>query len=474
MSMTLTVTYDATLARVVINATGMAFANISTLERSSNGGVTWTIVRGAAEVAVTAGAIAELYDYEFTPGVVNQYRLTSYETDDVDFVAAGVAATGNNASVSPAFPAGIRAGDTLMILASIRNSPTGTPNTPAGYTLAANAGSLRLFTKRYDGSESAKTVTFTGGVANADTIAQYAALRRAAVTPLSTNTVANTSAQNVNRPTILAAMLTDEVQALIFGAWKQDDSSAFAMSGPTSTIGYTSTTTGDDASQKWEYLLDNTLAGSVASSFTVTGGASAISLSLIAAFGHADFFEQATQSITPTVDEVWLKSTTRPFLNRTVQVVNGPTVSITRPARNGINEVKGRTLPVGVSDVRSSRRTTVQVRTETADDGQTMEYIVASGDIMFVQVPYGCRTVQSGYFLIGDVDEAFHPLRVNRRTFTLPMTEIAAPGPYVAAAESSWASVLAAYGSWAEVLADNPTWADLLARRGQPSEVIVE
>ena len=60
----------------------------------------------------------------------------------------------------------------------------------------------------------------------------------------------------------------------------------------------------------------------------VTGGASAISRGLVVAFAHADYLNQQTASITPTLgtdcgdSAIWLKSIARPFLNQRVTVIN--------------------------------------------------------------------------------------------------------------------------------------------------------
>lgn len=70
--MTLTLTYDEQLARVQIQGTGYADGFV-TVERSINQ-LLWGTVRGGLIVAVAGGAFL-LDDYEFTDGVQNYYRV---------------------------------------------------------------------------------------------------------------------------------------------------------------------------------------------------------------------------------------------------------------------------------------------------------------------------------------------------------------------------------------------------------------
>ena len=70
-----TVTYNNTLARVELAGSGFDPFTTVLIERSDNL-ITWTTVRGAAELELNAGAFT-LNDYEFTNGVLNTYRITT-------------------------------------------------------------------------------------------------------------------------------------------------------------------------------------------------------------------------------------------------------------------------------------------------------------------------------------------------------------------------------------------------------------
>lgn len=69
--MTITLTYDETLSRVVITGSDLP-DGVARIERSING-LLWTTVRGGASIEITAGGF-ELYDYEFIACTENFYR----------------------------------------------------------------------------------------------------------------------------------------------------------------------------------------------------------------------------------------------------------------------------------------------------------------------------------------------------------------------------------------------------------------
>lgn len=179
-----------------------------------------------------------------------------------------------------------------------------------------------------------------------------------------------------------------------------------------------------------------------------------------------------TATITPVIGGVWLKSIARPYLNRlvTVQEYSSPQ----RKSRAGVFDVAGRTMPVVVSDVASSRRWTLTVMTRTLDDAHALDLLLASGDIVQVQVP-PAYDIPAGYVSVGDVELArvSRPLSDDRRLFSIPLVECAAPGPDVVGSTSTWASLLAAYGSWTALLAAFPTWQDVLDYVADADTVIV-
>lgn len=182
-----------------------------------------------------------------------------------------------------------------------------------------------------------------------------------------------------------------------------------------------------------------------------------------------------TCQITVTLDQVWLKSIGRPFLNRSVDCVLNPS-PIVRRARNGIFPIVNRSFPVASTDVRGSREVDLRFVTQTTDEREDVDLLLASGDPIYVQTPLA-YPLPTMYAVIGDTAES-RPVR-NRlcnndwRLWELPLVEVAAPGPDVVGSTSTWQTVVNTYATWADVLAAHSSWASLLELVGDGSEVIV-
>lgn len=462
--MTVSLTYDSTLSRVQIAIDGLGDALTATVERSQNQ-VTWATVRGGSAVTVTSGACS-LDDYEFSADVQNFYRVT-YD-DTLQFVSVGADDTDNNASVTPGLPAGHAEDDALLLFASIRNSGTGTVDAPAGYSSVLETGNVRLLSKVDGGSESAPTVTFTGGAAGADTGAQLLALRGADPDTAQVATQLNSSAQNIEVP---ALTLTDTWHggAVLYLGWKQDDWTSVALATGTEADEFTSTT-GSDMGMVWNWrILDPDVEFSDLSTvtFTVTGGSSAISRGAVAAFQPRRITQQA--SITPTLTAVWIKVIPRPFLNTQVDAYGE--VNVTRRARNAVFPVIGRSAPVGVTDLRAGREFPLQVMTLTAESHRRLDFLLAGGDAVFIHAPAG-SPVPSMYAVIGDTTDD-QPVP-GTHLWVLPLTEVAAPAAEIVGETVTYQGVLNAYSTYQDVIDAEDDYASILTLIGDPSDVIVD
>jgi hypothetical protein len=177
-----------------------------------------------------------------------------------------------------------------------------------------------------------------------------------------------------------------------------------------------------------------------------------------------------TTTITQALDDPWLKSVPRPYLNQQIFAADASDVEHT--SRTGIFPILGRSYPVAVTDVFSQSSFDLTVATLTTGDADDLRYMVTSGDILFLHAPADFPS-PVGYFAVGDVRETRQNLPWERRWFTLALTRVAQPGPEVVGTTYTWASALAEYATWTDLIADNATWADLLARVASPSEVIV-
>lgn len=174
---------------------------------------------------------------------------------------------------------------------------------------------------------------------------------------------------------------------------------------------------------------------------------------------------------TPTQDQVWLKSITRPFLNRAVAVVEHS--DITLPARNGVFPIIGRSNPVAVTDVRLARQLQMTIKADSIADADAIEVVLASGDPLYVQAPKDGRDIPTGYVVVGDAVRRRFGHSSVRRWFDLPMTTVAPPGPGVVGSTVTWGALLAEFGTWLDVLNEFGTWADVAEYVASPNVVIV-
>jgi hypothetical protein len=191
-------------------------------------------------------------------------------------------ATGNNASVVPALPSGLAVNDLMILVASIRNSGTGTVNDVTGWFRITGSNNVAVFGRLYQSGDAAPTVSFANGVANADTLAQIVAFRdteRAIGTIYATGQL-NTSAQDILYP---ALNVTGPGQAVLIVGWKQDDATGYGTPAGFTGAGIASSTTGDDASQTVRYSIQTAETDIAAGTLTVTGGAAAISRAIVLA-----------------------------------------------------------------------------------------------------------------------------------------------------------------------------------------------
>jgi hypothetical protein len=213
-------------------------------------------------------------------------------------LTVAAAATGNNASVAPAEPSGLVEGDLVLIFAAIRNSGTGSPNTPSGWTRIGGINNAAVFGRYWQTGDTMPTVTFTGGVANADTYARAMKWRGVATSldDVTLTTQANASAANIAYP---ALDVPRDDCALVMMLWKQDDATSLGTPAGWTAQGHTNMTTGDDMLGAWFTQLQTAETDIGASSVTVTGGVSAISNAMMLALKPAAAISVDEQDVYP-------------------------------------------------------------------------------------------------------------------------------------------------------------------------------
>lgn len=181
------------------------------------------------------------------------------------------------------------------------------------------------------------------------------------------------------------------------------------------------------------------------------------------------FFD--TVSITQDLTDAWFKIPAAPYLNTTVDVFE--VGDVTRKSRAAVFDVVGRSNPVMVGDIASSVSVQLQLRTDTASEASNLDFLFASGEVVFVQLPSTVDWFPGGYYSAGDVSRTPVSKVSDSRIWTVPLTGVAAPGADVVSSAYTIASMIAEYATITDVIADNATISDLLARTGTPSDVIV-
>lgn len=178
-----------------------------------------------------------------------------------------------------------------------------------------------------------------------------------------------------------------------------------------------------------------------------------------------------SDTITPTLGGFWLCSIMRSFLNLAPMVVDYQEPQ--RTTRGGQNEIVGRALPIGQAELMGSRAWTLTLRVTTLAEARNLEMLIASGDVLWLLTPAGCP-IPSGYYRVASMAPRRVRPRGAARLFDLPLLEVAAPGPDVTTAQSTWDTVIGAYGSWEDLVAAHTSWDSVLALLGDPAEVVTD
>lgn len=183
--------------------------------------------------------------------------------------------------------------------------------------------------------------------------------------------------------------------------------------------------------------------------------------------------EEFVEITTPVLDGVWLKNLSRPFLNRKVDFLGEEEPEVLSPSRAGVFDIVGRTYPVAVTDVRSSRRLELVARLETVPESKEFRLILAAGDPVFLHVPAEHCVLETMYAVIGDVtwrrQSAANTIRLHR----LPLVEVAAPGPDIVGVTINWQGIFNTFDTWQDLITAQASWATTLELIGTPEDVVI-
>lgn len=185
-----------------------------------------------------------------------------------------------------------------------------------------------------------------------------------------------------------------------------------------------------------------------------------------------DVLAQHQAVITPKLDSPWLKSITRPYLNHPVTLYEFGAEQ--RRARSGVFDVVGRTYPVAVTDVRRSREQEIQLLTENRSEQDALNYILGTGETLFLHMPDADCPIDSRYITVGTTSVSRTPYRyTKRRVYSLPTVEVAKPDVSIVGVTNTWENVTTTHATWADLVADVDTWADLVDEVADAEDVIV-
>lgn len=154
----------------------------------------------------------------------------------------------------------------------------------------------------------------------------------------------------------------------------------------------------------------------------------------------------------------WIKFIAAPHLNRKIKLTGWSPIS--RASRNATYDVKGRTTPVVVTDVHSSRQVEIQVRTADIEETDRLDAALQQGYAIFLHTCSG-TALPSMYAAVGQYEWVSPTPRSKAGQWRIPLTEVAAPPPSVVGASTTWEAVLTQYGTWAELLDAAATWQEI-------------
>lgn len=135
-----------------------------------------------------------------------------------------------------------------------------------------------------------------------------------------------------------------------------------------------------------------------------------------------------------------------------------------RPARQGVNQVRRRARPIVISDVRQSRSGTITLTTESEDERDQLWWVLESGNTLLLQWPSSAHEPDM-YVAVGDVTES-HIVpgsQYTDREWPAPVMEVDRPvGGVVGSASRTWQSVMDESADWQAVLSSYNSWLDVL------------
>lgn len=480
--MSLTATFDAPNSRVLLHGAALPILpGMNIMFERSDPASGWEGVRGAFPAAVIA-ATFDVDDYEFTPNVLNSYRIRTDFINDTftravspgwgnanasgqlwTHNAVGTAANwtvaGNQGRYTMADGTTVVGGQNLLTT-SVLNfdyyADVSLSQTPTGGTITGQingrGGGTSSTALNYDWVPS--------GALNISLIGNNGATILATL-----NTVIGSAINVPIHIRFQANGLTLRAKAWV-GDPILDEPAIWTITAQdivppvTGTIGVKGVRNAANTNVNPIMAWDNLHVADLATTST-------------------QYFMLGTATVTPAQTTAWLKFPLRPFLNRPITLCNWGDEE--RPARGQIFEVLGRRLPVAVTEVRGSRRFPVIIKAVDSDEEDLLALSMSFGDVIFLQTPgpslicgLNMRVYpEQGYFYANDMNSSRPIDGVTTWVLTLGLQEVAPPDYSVGGANSTWQGIINAFATWQDVINAFATWTDVLNFISDPLDEIV-
>lgn len=466
--MTLTATFEPADSRVLVEVTSAPVVPglLLYVERQVSG-QPWVPVRSAYGVEPSSAGNLSIYDYEFTPNVVNTYRARTAIVYD-DFDRTETDEWGNALSGQTYTQEGGDAED-YAVAAGV-----GTMDPP-------NDAILLQYISVAADTDSRVDVSLSEAPADAPVEFGISARGEAGTSP-----GYSASIQVQEDGDTFLVLIDGDNELMDFVTlvdWEVSTTYTIRLQVSDDLIQAKVWEAGEEEPGNWDLALRDTALtvgtwvgptsqGLVAMSNTPTVSFDNYIVEDISTDTEPTFTTVGTDTVTPTQTGAWVKFPLFPAFNQEVDLCDWS--DVVRPARGAVFPVLGRRDPVAVTEVRGSRRFDVTIYAEDSDANDELMDALASGEVILLQTPGPSETCnlnrrrfpEQGYFFVGDVTSS-RPVRGSAtHVVTLPLTEVAAPAYTIGGSAVTWECVEDNFATWADVQSFFPTWFDVLAYTG--------
>jgi hypothetical protein len=474
----LSAVYLDDLGRVRLTASALA-ANVRYRLQHSLDNVTWEDVRGGSNVSTVGVTIVD--DYEYTPNVVNYYRLLTpafYDSFNRTTVSSNTWGTADTGQVYTNFEQD--AGSFAFVQDGVGIIGDPTPITDiiemTAPTDAAAVDAEVTWSAIQPDSNLDSPVEYDLGIRGTDGLNYYEG-------QIVFGTAAGGRLVSINMGTFVAGVRTGLGVLLSVGTWSAGVPwfGRFRVQG--SSLSIRAWEFGTDEPNDWQVFATDT-GHPIGSGMHVrsrkTSGAAyeqhfgPIEIQAIPALVGA------TAQVTPAQADVWLKSVAYPLFNQQIECTDWD--AITRDSRAGLYDIKGRHEILAITDVGSSGSFNLTFVSRSEAENAAILGLLTYGGVLFLQPPgdteEDCPVDYSGIpygYVVPSGSVQPHSLRGQPIwVWEIAFTQVAAMDtsgvvPTTITWTMLWA-ILGPEGTWTDLWALWSTWEELWLTAGNPED----